>query len=236
MAQILLLGPRGAERTRLADLIATSGHKLTESDSLDQAEGLLSSSTVGAVFCFYTFSDGTALDVIHHANGTKVVVVAEFAETARVADAMAEGAVDFLPIPIDPAEVTACLSRLLNGGAPAAQVDPVRFEAYDGILIVHFPVIMSYDASLRLNRLFSETLPVPTRGAILDLSKTEKLSSSGVGLMFMVRRSFESTDKRAVVAGASPRIRHVLRLAGGEELFLFASTIDEAVQQLPPAT
>lgn len=235
MGDMMILGPDTRERTRLEDLICSRGRHILKEETLQSAKGTIEAGRVSHIFCFYNLEDGTVLDLVQHLKDTeqkhiRVVVVEDFAESRRAAEALSRGAFDFLPVPLDPTEVAATIGRLIATGGNVMPSEEIRFEAKDGILVLQFPNEVSYGAAAEIGRLIESQLVAPERGAVVDLTHTRYFSSSGIGLLFILCDAFKGLGDALLICGARPHIRNTMRLAGVDKVYRFCETREEAVQ------
>lgn len=239
--ELLVLGPAGLDRDRLIRLIGVSGADARAADSLEMGLHLVDQRLVSGILSFYEWPEGSAQELVKalaaYDYPPPVVVVHDFAQSHEAAQAMGEGAFDFLPMPFDPTEVAACVRRTLRASEAQEMEGEVRFEAADGVLVLIFPEEMSYEDATALNNLIADGLPMPEKGAVLDLTDSRYFSSNGISSLFLLRDYYEELTERLIIAGASPQIHHVLRLAGVDRFFRFEADVDEAVAilaALPP--
>lgn len=231
MAHLLVIGPEGRERKRLISLLEARGHRLADCETLAQARKLLPLSPFDAVLCFHHLPDGTVLDLLGDST-RRVVVLADLQQSSLVAEALGRGAVDYLPLPIDPEEVTACATRITRNFEGPRERGDVRFEARGATLILHFPPALSYTATLQLNRLLAGKLAEPAGGIAISMEETEQLGSGGIGLLFLLLRAFGQHNTPVPIAGATPRIRHLIEIAGGHTAFRFFPSLAEALDSV----
>ena len=234
MAEVLIVAPPSRNADRLRDILQEAGHGVHRAESI--AEGLLAADRpVLAAFCFYALPDGTILNFLEQLRGRStrrpVVIVADFAESCLAAQAMQRGAADFLPVPLDPAEVSAAIGRILAQRS-ANPVGQIRFEADEGVLILHLPLEVTYDSARSVDQLIQGGLPNPASGIIVNLERTRYFSSSGISSLFLLHLHFPALKERVFITGANPQILHTLRLAGTQHFFRFAPTVGEAVKTL----
>ncbi len=233
MSEMIVLGPAGRDRDRLSDLLRAASHNVVYAESIRSCKSVLRQQQVEGIFCFYELEDGNVMDLLSLLDKrnlpTRLVVIAEFADSCLAAEAIAEGAYDYLPTPLDPTEVSACAARLLSGSASGEKSELVRFEARDGILVLHFPPEVVFPTAANLSALVENGLVPPEKGIIFDLEKTRYFSSSGIGVLFLLRNTFSGLSDRLVVSGARPHIRNTMRLAGAEEVFVFVDEQSEAI-------
>lgn len=236
MPEMLVLGPNEAETKRLVDLLHNAGYIVQHVNALDKALRRLDIDEPDGFFCFYHMNGCNAREVLQQVRLKRphlpFVIICDFSESSHAAEIVADGADDFLPMPFDPTEVAACAGRILSAGNIAAECEQIRFEARDGVLIMHFPPEMPFEVSSNLNRMISSGLPVPERGVVLDLAETTYFSSSGVSTLFLIYRHFQALDGRIFITGCGPHIRNVLRLAGVTGFFQFSPTLSEALALL----
>ena len=75
---------------------------------------------------------------------------------------------------------------------------------------------------------------------ILDLSGMEYISSAGLGSVLVTGKKLDAQGGELILAGLTPKVKHIFRLTGFENLFKMFDTASEAVlhcesQSAPPS-
>lgn len=69
-------------------------------------------------------------------------------------------------------------------------------------------------------------------GAILDLTAVDFISSAGLRLLILARRTAESEGKKLGIIGAQPAVYKIFKVSGLDSVFAFFKTEPEAVEGL----
>lgn len=67
---------------------------------------------------------------------------------------------------------------------------------------------------------------------VVDLSRVERVFSSGLSLLLTVHRAAEQAQSTLVFCGARPFLREILRITMLDRVFRTAVDMDQAVEQL----
>lgn len=240
MAELLVVGEETDSLLRLGELLELAGHRVHRVADQEEAQDLLRTGFLNAVFCSLHLRQGNSFELIEEAAGgtfpTPVVIVSDFSETARSAEAFAAGARDYLPLPVDPQELSLCLQRIIARQAPRPSLEGIRFEANDGIFIIHFPSEVLYETAFALQQLLDSGLKQPEHGLVISLEKTEHICSTGISILFLLAKTFSALDGHFYICRVSTRIRKVLSMAGIDAVYLFAEQVSDAVSLLQRKT
>jgi anti-anti-sigma factor len=236
MIRILLIGEEDRVSLRLGRILRSASYTVLHVPNLTAAEDYLKTEQLSGIFCFNAFAGGTVQELLLRLKqkglAIPVVVLAPFSNSEAAGDAMALGAVDFLPYPFDPTEVTACAARLLYSEQQVLSSQQIRFQAKQGVLVLHFPPEVVFEAARHLACLVEDGLPAPERGIVFNLSQTNYFSSSGIGVLFLIHKSFPQLTGKICICGARAQIRNTIRLAGAAEFFRLLDTEAEAIEAL----
>jgi anti-anti-sigma factor len=236
MAKIVILSDANQEIQRLHKILLSAGHSVDIFANLEKCLARIRISCPELVFVANKLTDANAIKAIELIKDLGInrpfVVIAPFSESGEVAQAIKKGAFDFLPTPLDPGEVSACIARALADAKELDCLESVRFEAREGCLIMSFPEEMSFEATHKLGKLLSEGLPMPDKGVVIDLSRTQYFSSSGVSNLFLIYQMLDTMHKKMVVCGGSRSVFNILKLAGATEILTFAGSVEEGIIKL----
>lgn len=101
-------------------------------------------------------------------------------------------------------------------------VQRLRFEGGDSLDFACAPLVKRQCASL-----IQEQLDV-----VVDLSNVEFVDSAGLGILIGLFKATHRRGRRLLLAGVRPEVLEVMEIIRLDEIFLFAGTFGEAVEQL----
>ena len=108
----------------------------------------------------------------------------------------------------------------------------IQEERSGGVLVItptgRLDTTTSGDLELRLFRL----LEVPERRFVIDLGRTEYISSAGLRVLLMLAKKLPALGGELVLCELRPSVRQVFELAGFDALFRLEATRLEAVARL----
>lgn len=104
----------------------------------------------------------------------------------------------------------------------------VHTEVRDGAVIVRVLGDVDMDTAPLLSAAL-EPLFTSTPRVIVDLESVTFIDSSGLGVFVAAQQ--QASAGQLVLAGASPRIRHLLELTGLDQVFTLVSDVEEALDQ-----
>lgn len=239
MANMLIIAPQSNEASRLTNLLINAGHKVVQVGSLRRGRTQLALRDPAITFCFHPLQEidgpGCIAGLLTTNPEARIMIVCPFAQSKIAAEAISKGALDYLPMPLDPSEVAACTARTLHSGV-TEKLDPVRFEASGGALIMTFPVKVSCATASNLNWLIAAGLVIPKNGLILDFTETAYLSSAGIGSLLLLGQKIHNHGSRPIITGVGAHIRKLLCLSGADTQFDFHHSIVHALSSLKTRT
>jgi anti-anti-sigma factor len=103
------------------------------------------------------------------------------------------------------------------------------------IAIVELTGRVDTRASMELERVAASLLGDDVRAVIVDLSKVEMLTSSGIRVLFKMRQHLEPTGRGLALCGLHDRVRKVLDIAGLLPQFRITATREQAMTELAAA-
>lgn len=125
---VLVVDSDPVVRARLRSMLAAHGYTVAQADSLAAALAVLMELAWTFVVVGYQLSDGSGLELMRIAHerapGVAVILTGDRRQATALA-ALRGGAVDYLPVPIHEAELTAALAR-------AAHITHERLTAHPG--------------------------------------------------------------------------------------------------------
>jgi anti-anti-sigma factor len=108
----------------------------------------------------------------------------------------------------------------------------IQEERSGGVLVItpagRLDTTTSGDLELRLLRL----LAGPERRFVIDLGRTEYISSAGLRVLLMLVKRLPALGGELVLCGLRPAVRQVFELAGFDALFRLEATRGEALAHL----
>lgn len=234
MNSVIIAGGSGDECARLLDMISTLGYRVRQTKGVEDTRLLCRQLRPIVVFSFYQLVDGTILDLLQGEEGqgkiSPCIVVHDYTHSREAATAVARGACGFLPIPIDPQEITECLLLAQQKTFLAGNADgDIRLTARAGVLMFHFPKTFTRSVSSRMNVLVKSSLPIPGRGVILDLCRTISLSSCAITSLFMTFDRYQGLQEYVFITCKQARVRKALEIAGIWDNFRPATSTAEAM-------
>jgi DNA-binding NtrC family response regulator len=126
-AEILVIASDPETRKALSSILQTEGLNSLQASQLSEGRALLANKSVGLVFCERRLADGTYLDLLPVAQSSHrkvpVVVTSRLADWDEYLEALRHGAVDLIPSPFKPSDVSAAIAQARREAPESASAD-----------------------------------------------------------------------------------------------------------------
>jgi DNA-binding NtrC family response regulator len=114
-AEILVIASDPETRKALSSILQSEGLNSLHASQLSEGRALLADKSVGLVFCERRLADGTYLDLLPVAQSGRrkvpVVVTSRLADWDEYLEALRHGAVDLIPSPFKPSDVSSAIAQ-----------------------------------------------------------------------------------------------------------------------------
>ncbi|MBN1257059.1 MAG: STAS domain-containing protein [Planctomycetes bacterium] len=147
--------------------------------------------------------------------------------------AIREGAINYLPRPVDIREATRMVARALGQAIPDRGPEtPPAIESDSDVLILHFPSHLDYESAMHLSSLVNSDFVDSKRGVIIDLKGTAYIASAGIGVLHQLAYESQHISDKLFISGASERIAKILESVGLLHFYKPVASETEALAQL----
>ena len=186
MKEILIIEDETIIRESLNRLLTRHGYRVSEAESLEQAEAAQPLDSVDLILSDLRLPGAAGTEVIARAGGVPVVIMTSYASVRSAVEAMRLGAVDYIAKPFDHDEMLLTIERALRQRDLQRQNDALRSD-----LSHCYPVSGMIGESAPMREVFERISRIaPTDATVLVLGE------SGTGKELVARALHHQSPRR----------------------------------------
>ncbi|MHC4870384.1 MAG: STAS domain-containing protein [Planctomycetota bacterium] len=236
MAEVLIVSPDNRDAHQLLSIVESVNHKAVLISDISDAKLYLNNNNPDLVIAEQELEDSSGVDFFDYLCKSKekvypFILLSSISLSALAGKALQKGALDFLPRPLDAEEVITIIERAINKRPVTIfSENQVGFEAKGDILIITIPDHFIHEAAVQLSKLLNVGALMTERGLIIDLSNSSYIASIGIGILQVLASNFIGSEAKLMMCGASPRIYHLMDIAGIFHFYKYKDNLEEALQ------
>lgn len=235
MTEILILSPENSDARKLKNILESINCKAVLISCISDVRLYLNNNNPDLVIAEQELEESSGIEFFEYLCETKdkvypFILLSSISLSSLAGKALQMGAIDFLPKPVDTEEVITIVERAIHKRPVSIQAEnQVGFEAKGDILIITLPRQFVHEASVQLSKLLNVGAISAEKGVIIDLTKSDYIASIGIGILQVIASSFIGSEAKLIMCGASPRIFHLMDIAGIFHFYSYKENLDEAL-------